>query len=185
MKLEVFKTKIDGVKLIKHESFQDDRGTFYESFNAAEYCMQDVPVTWMQENVSYSHQGVLRGLHLQKNKPQGKLIRCLAGIIWDCWVDLRPDSPTVGKWESISLGGESIEAVYIPPGLAHGFFVPSRFALVHYMCTTLYDKESDAGIKWDDPKVGIEWPFPSDFDPLVSGKDANLPTMDEYLESLR
>lgn len=185
MNLQAFDTKIQGVKLIKSDVHQDDRGAFFESFNYSAFLENDLPGVFMQGNVSYSHKGVLRGMHIQKSNPQGKLIRCLGGVIWDCWVDLRKDSPTLGKWESVSLGGESIEAVYIPPGLAHGFFVASQFALVHYMCTTLYDKESDGGIKWDDPKVGIEWPFPNDLNPMISGKDANLPTMDEYMETLR
>lgn len=185
MKIETFSTKIEGVRIIKSDHFIDDRGAFFESYNIDEFSAHGLPNQWSQENVSYSHKGVLRGLHIQKNNPQGKLIRCLGGIIWDCWVDLRVDSPTKGKWESISLGGQNIEAVYIPPGLAHGFFVPSSFALVHYMCTTVYDKESDGGIRWDDSDVSIEWPFPKDFIPLLSPKDANLPTLDEYMESLR
>lgn len=190
MNLEIFPTKIEGVKIIRSDMHEDDRGLFYEAYNSAAFKEADptIPDVWLQQNISYSHQGILRGMHIQKNNPQGKLIRCLAGVIWDCWVDLRTESKTKGKWEGISLGGADqgkVEAVYIPPGLAHGFFVPSRFALVHYSCTMLYDKTSDGGIRWDDGKVGIEWPFEANFDPMVSPKDANLPTMDEYMESLR
>lgn len=184
MKLQTFETKIKGVLVIKNQVHHDDRGAFFETFNAVDFIEAGLPSEWMQSNVSYSHKGILRGMHLQKNKPQGKLIRCLAGMVWDCWVDLRPDSPTKGKWESLSLGGEDAEAVYLPPGLAHGFFVNTSFALVHYMCTTLYDKESDGGVRHDDPEIGIEWPFANDFTPLVSPRDANLPTMREYLETL-
>lgn len=185
MIIEAFETQIEGVKIVKSEVHQDHRGAFYEAFNAEQFKTLGLPSMYAQQNVSYSLQGVLRGIHMQKNNPQGKLIRCIGGVIWDVWVDLRKDSKTFGKWGSLSLGGKDVEAVYIPPGLAHGFFVVSSFAIVHYSCTTLYDKESDGGIRWDDDKVSIEWPFPSDVEPLVSPKDMNLPPFDEYIESLR
>lgn len=184
MALEVCTTKIEGVKLIRTLPHIDDRGAFYESYNKAEFETAGLPTEWLQDNISYTNQGVIRGMHVQKESPQGKLIRCLVGSIWDCWVDVRPGSKTLGNWEAVSLGSSEVEAVYLPPGIAHGFFVPTVYALVHYKCTTLYNKESDSGIRFDDPKVGILWPFENDMTPLVSPKDMNLPMMDEYIKSL-
>lgn len=171
---------MEQVRSVNMDLKQDNRGFFFEAFKKSTYELHGLPTEWLQDNVSFSYEKVLRGMHIQKKNPQGKLVMCLAGQIFDAWVDLRPGSPTFKSFGSKVLKGG--EAMYIPPGHAHGFFVGSTYALVHYKCTTEYDKESDGGILWS--TCGVEWPFPSDFIPLVSGKDWALPSVDEYLENL-
>lgn len=185
LEFELFPTKVEGVRIIKNKRFDDDRGSFEVSFGKQQFEALGLPTEWVQDNVSLSYQGVLRGMHIQTKNPQAKLIRCVMGGVWDCWVDLRPESKTFKKWGSLPLVDHKPEAIYLPPGLAHGFFCMSRFAVVQYKCTTLYDKESDGGIYYKDKEIGIEWPYPYEMDPLVSPKDDNLPSVAEYLEQLR
>lgn len=157
---------------------KDDRGYFQELWKG------DRAPTFLQDNVSFSQFGVLRGLHIQRNYPQGKLIHCLKGTIFDVWVDLRKESPSFKKWGAFQLQAERGESIYIPPGLAHGFFTMSQFAMVFYKCTTLYDKESDGGVYWNDPELNIEWPFTAGLTPILSDKDRQLPPISKYLEEL-
>lgn len=181
MNFKAFPTKVEGVRIINSSVFEDSRGFFETAFHVEQFKELGLPTEFPQDNISTSFQGALRGMHIQRENPQGKLIRCVSGVIWDVWVDLRPDSPTFKKWECLSLRSTASTSVYLPPGLAHGFFCVTPVATVHYKCTTLYDKESDGGIIWNDPETAIKWPFDSEFTPLISGKDANLPTMAEYL----
>lgn len=185
--MQVFDSEVQGVKLIRQKAHSDDRGTFMELHNRKLFEELGLPFDFPQSNYSTSTAGVLRGMHLQKHNPQGKLLRCLSGTIFDCWVDMRPESPTFRKFGGITLKAEPneegfVEGVYLPPGLAHGFLTLSHFASVHYLCTTLYDKESDGGVHWS--SFGVEWPMPEEFQPKVSEKDSKLPSLDEYLESL-
>ena len=182
--MKTFDTKISGVKLIKSDSNEDDRGFFQEAWHKDKFEALGLPIEWPQDNVSTSFHGVIRGLHIQKGTPQGKLIRCLFGVVWDVWVDLRKESPTFKKWEAITLNYLSHEAIYLPPGLAHGFLAIQHPSVVAYKCTTVYDKESDGGIRWDDPELAIEWPLAEGLVPIVSVKDTRLPTLDEYLKTL-
>lgn len=181
---DLVSTKIPGVKIIQNKPFVDNRGELQLHYNKEEFERAGLPTDFVQQNVSQSFYGVLRGLHIQANNPQGKLIKCIAGTIQDVWVDLRQDSPTFKKWESTQLSMERHEALYLPPGLAHGFLCLTNFCYVHYSCTTPYDKESDGGVRWDDPKIGIIWDFESGFTPVVSPKDQALPRLDDYLSQL-
>lgn len=181
--MNTYSTKIDGVRIIKVPVFQDKRGYFENYYMESVFKELDLPTNWVQDNISWSQFGVLRGLHMQNKNPQGKLINCVCGQVFDVWVDLRPESKTFKQWESIVLGSYmagDAEMVYLPPGLAHGFFVQSDFAVVNYKCTTPYDKESDGGILWN--SCGIEWCFESDFTPIISDKDKKLPRIDEFLK---
>lgn len=182
MKFKAFPTPIEGVKIIVGTRHEDDRGSFEETFNSVDFADLGLPTEFPQDNTSLSFMGTLRGLHIQRGAPQGKLVRCVWGSIFDVWVDLRPDSKTFKKWGSIQLSNHQPEAIWLPPGLAHGFFTMSNYAVVNYKCSTVFDKASDGGIFWGDKEIGIEWPFPEDFVPNVSAKDANLPSIAEYLK---
>lgn len=165
------------------ERHEDKRGWFEERFNFDKLMTKGLPIMFKQSNMSVSYEGTLRGLHLQKNNPQGKLVFATFGRIFDVMVDLREDSSTFKKWFSLPLSGTENISMYVPPGCAHGFYVQSSAAVVQYFCTTTYDKESDGGIYWADKELDITWPFDADFQPLVSAKDNGLPTMDQYLAS--
>lgn len=175
----MIRNEVQGVFAYQNPVFKDDRGWFQELNRTI---MDASP--FVQTNSSWSQFGVLRGMHLQKKNPQGKLIHCLKGTIWDAWIDLRPDSPTFKKWGAMQIQAETGESVYLPPGLAHGFFVMSQFALVVYQCTTHHDKESDGGVYWRDPEINIEWPFNTGLTPVMSDKDRQLPSVEEYAKSL-
>lgn len=177
---EVLDTPIKDCKVIKTRPFKDQRGYFYESYNALFFHEVGLPMEWSQDNISYSTEKIIRGLHIQSVRPQGKLVRCISGAIMDVCVDLRQDSPTFKEfhWENLTEG----KAMYCPPGTAHGFAVLSKDATIYYKCTSLYDQDSDGGILWNDPDLGIEWPWS---DPVVSAKDMGLPKLDDYLNSLK
>jgi dTDP-4-dehydrorhamnose 3,5-epimerase len=174
------KTEIDEVEgafLIKRPVHRDDRGDFCELFRHDNHKV--FPVC-MQENHSFSYGGTLRGMHLQRDRPQGKLITCLYGIIHDVIFDLRPDSSTYLQGFSFELDFKSLRTLYCPPGCAHGFVTLSQFAVVHYGCTTTYDPDSDGGINYKDERLSHLWP--DRMIPTLSQKDRLLPTVDEYRE---
>jgi dTDP-4-dehydrorhamnose 3,5-epimerase len=171
----VIETPLRDVKLVQPKRFGDDRGWFAEVFNAEKFPALGLPTQFVQDNQSFSTRGVLRGLHYQLGKPQGKLVRCLSGHIWDVAVDLRRDSPDFGKWAAFDLkplndAGE-LELLWIPEGFAHGFLVLSETAEVLYKTTALYHPAGERCVKWDDPTLAIEWPL-AGIVPSVSGKDA-------------
>lgn len=175
------KTPIAGCYFIAPDIHTDGRGAFYEASN--QKLASELGQVFPQDNVSHSRKGVLRGLHLQKRHPQGKLVRVLNGMIWDVCADLRADSPTFGEWFGTFLTTTG-DALYIPPGCAHGFYALEESA-VYYKCTTLYDKESDGGIVFDDPELGVSWPHLTlGLVPLVSAKDLALPSLRDYVSSL-
>ncbi len=158
-----------GVLLLEPEVFRDDRGHFFESFNGANF-EQFVPnVSFVQDNQSRSRQHVLRGLHYQVRRPQGKLVRVLHGDIFDVAVDLRRTSPWFGRWTGVRLLGEEAHSIWIPPGFAHGFLVLSEFADVHYKATDYYAPGYERTILWNDPELAIEWP--AGVNPILSSKD--------------
>ena len=180
MKTRILDYHVPDVLLLEGVSYSDPRGRFLESWNEAACQDTQLPHHWPQDNVSHSHHGVLRGLHIQRRNPQGKLVRCLVGSIYDVAVDLRPDSPTRGRWVGTVLSDRSVEtALWVPPGFAHGFQVISRDAVVLYKCSTLYDKDSDGGVCWKDPALAITWPEPEKA--IVSAKDSALPSLKDYL----
>jgi dTDP-4-dehydrorhamnose 3,5-epimerase len=153
---------------IEPRRFEDPRGWFMETFNAAVFREHGLPEFFAQDNHSRSSYGVVRGLHYQLEQPQGKLVRCTRGRILDVAVDIRRSSPHFGRWTSVELTEESPRMVWIPPGFAHGFAVLSDSADVIYKCTTLWHKESDRSLLWNDPAIGIDWRVA---DPQISEKD--------------
>ncbi|MCA8960419.1 MAG: dTDP-4-dehydrorhamnose 3,5-epimerase [Planctomycetes bacterium] len=172
--MEVLETTLPGVLLIRPRVFGDDRGFFLESFQAERYAEAGIPGPWIQDNHSRSRTGVLRGLHYQLRFPQGKLVRCARGRVFDVAVDIRLGSPTFGRWTGAILDDVEHQQLWIPPGFAHGFCVLSDVADFEYKCTEHYHPEDDHGVRWDDPEVGIEWPIEG---PTLSTKDAKLPLL--------
>jgi dTDP-4-dehydrorhamnose 3,5-epimerase len=173
--MDVIETPLRDVKLVQPKRFGDDRGWFAEVFNQQTFASIGLPERFTQDNQSFSTKGVLRGLHYQLGRPQGKLVRVLSGTIWDVAVDLRADSPDFGKWAGFTLNAPSadrpIESLWIPEGFAHGFLVLSETAEVLYKTTDLYHPTGERCIVWNDPQLGIEWPLNGQT-PSVSGKDA-------------
>jgi len=169
-------TGLPGVILIEPRTFHDERGFFLETWNQSRYQDLGLPATMVQDNLSWSRRGVLRGMHFQHPAGQGKLVYALAGQIFDVVADMRVGSPAFGRWESFDLSLENGRQLYVPDGFAHGFCVLSATALVAYKCTELYRPECEVGVIWNDPKLGIRWPLAS---PIVSGKDAALARLDD------
>lgn len=172
--MQVFQTTLFGVTVVRPERHGDDRGWFAEVFNARAFRAAGLPAEFVQDNQSVSARGVLRGLHYQVGREQGKLVRVLAGHIWDVALDLRHSSPTFGKWEGFHLrplneDGE-MDLLWIPEGFAHGFLVLSERADVLYKTTQFYEPSSERCIQWDDPALGITWPLEGK-EPVVSAKD--------------
>lgn len=173
--MQIIGTKLRDVKLLQPKRFGDDRGWFAEVFNTATFADGGLPANFVQDNQSMSTRGVLRGLHYQLGKPQGKLVRVLSGHIWDVAVDLRRDSPQFGQWAGFDLkpltGEGELEMLWIPEGFAHGFLVLSETAEVLYKTTNLYYPQGERSIRWDDPRLAIDWPL-AGLTPSVSAKDA-------------
>lgn len=156
--------------------FGDSRGYFFESYNERDFWEAGLTMRFVQDNQSFSRRGVLRGLHFQKQYPQGKLVCVIHGEVYDVTVDIRPGSATYGMYYGLVLSGETQNQVYIPPGFAHGFVVLSETAIFAYKCTDYYHPEDEGGIRWDDPDLSILWPLS---DVLVSPKDQALPFFKE------
>ncbi len=174
--MKVTKTELDGVLVIEPDVFTDDRGSFFESFNDERFRLETgVERSWVQDNQSRSRRGVLRGLHYQNPSPQGKLVRCVTGEIWDVAVDLRASSPTFGVWFGLKLTRENYKQLWIPEGFAHGFVALSQWADVAYKTTAQYLPEGDRAVRWDDPEIAIEWPIKEP--PLLSLKDQDAPLL--------
>lgn len=172
------KTSIEGVYIIEPTVFGDDRGYFMETYQAKEFKEAGIDYNFVQDNQSKSKKGVLRGLHFQYTKPQGKLVRVIKGEVFDVAVDLRKDSETYGKWEGIILSEENKKQFFIPEGFAHGFLVLSDEAEFTYKCTDFYDGDDEGGILWNDPEIGIDWPLEG-LSILLSEKDKQWKTMRE------
>lgn len=175
--MDVIKTKLAGVVIIEPKVFGDERGFFLETFQSERYReLAGIELPFVQDNHSRSSQGVLRGLHFQIAKPQGKLVRVVRGEVYDVAVDINPNSPTYGQYEGVILNEQNKRQFWVPPGYAHGFAVLSETADFEYKCTDYYDPTDEGGIIWNDPQVGIDWPLS---DPKLSAKDAALPTLKE------
>jgi dTDP-4-dehydrorhamnose 3,5-epimerase len=175
------KSKLPGVILIELDVFRDTRGFFLETYHRQKYAAGGVPDAFVQDNHSRSVKGIIRGLHLQTRRPQGKLIRVLQGEIYDVAVDLRRGSPTFKVWEAFDLSAENFRQLYVPPGYAHGFAVLSEIADVEYKCTDFYDPGGEGGVRWNDSELAIPWPVKN---PVLSAKDAALPLLRDALERL-
>ena len=172
--MNVTKTRLPGVLLFEPAVYRDDRGFFTEIWHQKKYDNAGLPVGFVQDNMSSSRKGVLRGLHYQWPAAQGKLISALEGEIYDVAVDIRAGSPTFGQWFGTILSSENRHQLYIPEGFAHGFAVLSETALVLYKCTALYTPSDEASLIWNDPAIGIEWPIN---DPILAPKDATAPRL--------
>lgn len=171
--MKVTPQSIPEVLLIEPQVFGDARGFFKETFHAERYSAAGITLRFVQDNLSRSRKGILRGLHLQNPRPQGKLVSVLEGEVFDVAVDVRVGSPTFGKWVSAVLSGDNHHQLWVPPGFAHGFAVTSESAVFFYKCTDLYEPKSELGVAFDDPALGIPWPVK---EPLLSEKDKkNLP----------
>lgn len=168
-----------GCVVIEPAVFGDARGFFFESWNAERFAALGLPGNFVQSNVSSSSKGVLRGLHYQWPRPQGKLVSVLEGEVYDVAVDIRRGSPTFGRWEAVILSGENKRQFWIPEGFAHGFAVLSERALFSYLCTDVYVKEADSGIRWDDATLAVDWPISA---PILSAKDENTPLLRDIAE---
>ncbi len=170
--MNIIKTAIPDLLIIEPRVFGDARGFFMESFNARSFCEQTgCDVSFVQDNHSRSGRGVLRGLHYQLPQPQGKLVRVTSGSVFDVAVDIRKSSPTFGKWVGVELSDDNHRQMWVPPGFAHGFVVLSDSADFLYKTSDYYAPQHEHCIRWDDPSLGIEWPF-GDIVPQVSAKDA-------------
>jgi dTDP-4-dehydrorhamnose 3,5-epimerase len=170
--VKVIETDLPGCLVIEPAVFGDERGFFFETWNAQRYGELGLPQKFAQSNVSSSSRGVLRGLHYQWPRPQGKLVSVLEGEVYDVAVDIRRGSPTFGQWTAVILSAENKRQLWIPEGFAHGFAVLSERALFNYLCTDVYCREHDAGVRWNDADIGIDWPVG---EPLLSDKDAKAP----------
>ena len=164
-------TGLSGVTLITPEIHGDTRGFFLETWRADRYAELGITHPFVQDNHSRSSQGTLRGLHLQTQKPQGKLVRVTSGAVFDVVVDCRAESPRCGQWHGVTLTAEGQEQLWVPPGCAHGFYVLSESADFVYKCTDYYHPESEVSLAWDDPTINVQWPIPEGSSPQLSQKD--------------
>lgn len=168
--MNVIKTNIGDAVIIEPKVFGDERGFFLETFQASRYQeLAGISLPFVQDNHSRSSKNVLRGLHFQKTKPQGKLVRVVRGEVFDVIVDIRKGSPSYGKWTGVTLSEENKCQLWVPPGLAHGFVVLSDTADFEYKCTDYYDPSDEGCLIWNDPDVGVEWPL--GIEPILSAKD--------------
>jgi dTDP-4-dehydrorhamnose 3,5-epimerase len=165
-------TAIPEVVLIKPKVFKDARGHFFESWTANKFAAGGLDLNFVQDNQNRSEQHVLRGLHYQLTKPQGKLVRVVTGAVFDVAVDLRRRSPTFGRWVGAELSADNHLMLWVPPGFGHGFMVLSESVHFLYKCTEFYYPQDEQAIRWDDPDIGVEWPLPPGVQPVISGRDA-------------
>jgi len=177
-KFKFNKTSIEGLYIIEPTVFGDKRGYFMETYHADDFKEAGLDATFVQDNQSKSKRGVLRGLHFQYKKPQGKLVRVIKGEVFDVAVDLRKNSPTYGKWDGAILSEENKKQLYIPEGFAHGFLVLSEEAEFTYKCTDFYNSQDEGGILWNDPDINIRWPV-DNMEIILSDKDKKLKPLKE------
>ena len=171
--MKVFPTRIPDVLLIEPDVFRDERGFFMETWHRRRFAEHGLGWDFVQDNHSLSVKGTLRGLHYQLGRPQGKLVRVTVGEVFDVAVDLRRRSPTFKQWVGHRLSADNRLMMFIPPGLAHGFYVTSDVAECQYKCTDYYSPEHERCLRWDDPEIGIEWPLTGT--PILSDKDRRAP----------
>ena len=172
--MNIIKTVLEDVVIIEPEVFRDNRGFFMETYSRDRYKEAGVVCDFVQDNLSYSVKGTLRGLHFQIKRPQAKLVQVITGEIFDVAVDIRPGSSTFGKWTGVYLSEKNKRQLFIPEGFAHGFCVISETAHFLYKCSNFYFQHDEGGIIWSDPDIGIDWPVK---DPIVSEKDKQLPRL--------
>jgi dTDP-4-dehydrorhamnose 3,5-epimerase len=180
-KFKFTEMEIKGLFVIEPTVFGDDRGYFMETYNYSEFKEVGLDMVFVQDNQSKSKRGVLRGLHFQKNYPQGKLVRVIKGEVFDVAVDIRKGSPTFGKAYGVILNEQNKKQFYVPGGFAHGFMVLSEEAEFVYKCTEFYHPEDEGSIRWDDPQIGIEWPLENIGSPILSDKDSKALYLSENI----
>ncbi|OHD53331.1 MAG: dTDP-4-dehydrorhamnose 3,5-epimerase [Spirochaetes bacterium GWF1_49_6] len=173
---------IEGTLIITPDIFEDERGFFLESYNRDKFAQFGIDIQFPQDNHSKSVRNTLRGLHYQTHPGQAKLVRVIHGAIWDVAVDIRPGSPTLGKWFGLELSAKNKQMFFIPAGFAHGFCVTSETAEVLYKVSSVYNPQTEAGLMWNDPDIGIEWPSA---EPVLSNRDMNNPSFKEYKKGLK
>ena len=174
-------TAIPGVVLVEPTVLRDERGFFVETYHEPRYREHGIPERFVQDNHSKSAKGILRGLHAQSPNPQGKLLRCIEGRVWDVAVDVRVGSPSFGKHAGFELSADNHHQLYVPPGLLHGFCVLSDSAQIEYKCTAVYDPAADFGVRWNDPELAVAWPIDA---PVLSEKDAKAPLLRDVRDRL-
>jgi len=172
--MKVLPCKLAGVLVIEPKVFGDARGFFMETWNLRRYGENHIDMSFVQDNVSLSRRGTLRGLHFQNPNAQGKLLSVIQGEVFDVAVDLRRASPTFGQWHGVHLSSENQRQFYVPPGFAHGFLVLSETALFLYKCTDYYSPQDELTVRWNDPDLAIQWPIK---DPILSARDAQAPAL--------
>ncbi|KAB7765806.1 dTDP-4-dehydrorhamnose 3,5-epimerase [Xanthomonas maliensis] len=177
--MKVIETSLPGCLVIEPRVFGDERGQFFETWNAERFDQHGLPLRFLQSNVSTSTRGVLRGLHYQWPRPQGKLVSVLEGEVYDVAVDIRRGSPYFGQWTAAVLSAENKRQFWIPEGFAHGFAVLSERVVFSYLCTDIYVHEADASVRWDDGSIGVDWPISS---PILSAKDRAAPLLEDIAE---
>ena len=182
MTMEVVPLELAGLLLLKPKVFSDERGFFLESYHEPRYRAAGIDVSFAQDNHSRSRQGTLRGLHYQSTPGQAKLVRVSSGRIFDVSVDIRPGSPTFGRWHGVYLDSEQHHQIYIPVGFAHGFCVTSESAEVQYKCSNPYDAATESTISWNDPEIGVKWPA---VDPILSARDQKGESFADFARRVR
>jgi len=175
--MKINTTSIEGLLILEPDVFRDERGFFLETFHEQKYEELGIESNFVQDNLSLSSKGILRGLHFQYRKPQAKLVQVLLGEVYDVAVDIRRGSPTFGKYFGIMLSQDNLYQMFIPEGFAHGYCVVSETALFAYKCSEFYSPAYEGGLLWSDPDIGIEWPIS---DPLLSQKDSRLPCLSAF-----
>lgn len=178
--MKVLRGELEGTLILEPDVFRDPRGFFLETYHARKYSEAGLP-PFVQDNHSRSCRGTLRGLHAQRLRPQGKLVRVIEGEIHDIAVDARKGSPTFGRSMAVVLSADNFRQIYVPPGFLHGFCVLSEMAQVEYKCTDFYDPSDEIGVLWNDPTLAIQWPL---VEPILSRRDQSHPTLESILEKL-
>jgi dTDP-4-dehydrorhamnose 3,5-epimerase len=181
--MKIIETALPGVLVFEPRVFADPRGYFLETWSAERYRAAGIERPFVQDNISFSSRGTLRGLHFQHPQGQGKLVQALTGQVFDVAVDVRRDSPQFGRWHGVLLGEETHNQMYIPPGFAHGFYVVSETAHFSYKCTDLYSPHTEHGLAWNDPEIGIDWPA-AGVEPTLSSKDAQYGPLSQFAREL-
>ena len=174
--MNVTQTELPGLLLFEPDVFGDSRGFFMEIWNRDRYARAGLDVDFVQDNLSFSRRGTLRGLHFQNPQPQGKFVYVLQGEVYDVAVDLRRSSPTFGRWAAVTLSADNKRQLYVPEGFAHGFCVTSETALFAYKCTDLYSRQTEGIVRWNDPGLAIPWPVEQ---PSLSEKDSQAPLLND------
>lgn len=176
--MQFIPTTIPDVLILEPKVHGDYRGYFMETWRQSDFARLNLPTTFVQDNQSKSQQGILRGLHYQLNKPQGKLVRVVSGEIFDVAVDMRRSSPTFGHWDGVRLSSDNRRQLWVPAGFAHGFYVLSESAEVVYKCTEYYAPDDERGLLWNDPDLAIDWPLLAS-QPILSDKDRQAPNFND------